>query len=95
MTIIELLTSINTNYLVALAVLIGLVVEGLKQSQLVSVRLLPIVAGVLGLILGGLIGLVYQESFLQTSFNGLIVDLIASGGYDALKALWQLPRRVS
>lgn len=95
MTIIELLTSINNNYLVALAVLIGIVVEVIKQSGQVETRWLPLLSGSVGLLFGGVIGLCYGETIMQTAFNGFVVGLIAIGGFDTLKAMWRLPKWLS
>lgn len=91
MTIGDFLAMINGSYLVALAVLVGLVVEAIKQLEWVATKYLSLVASVVGYVLGIIIGLIYQESLVMTSFNGLLVGLLAVGGFDALKALWRLP----
>lgn len=91
MTIIDLLTNMNGNYLIVLALLIGLLVEVVKRNGKVETDYLPMVASGLGILLGGLVGLGYQENIVETCVNGLIIGLLAMGGFDALKALWRLP----
>lgn len=91
MTIIELLMRANSSYLVALALLIVLIVEGVKASELVSVKFLPIVASGIGWSIGIVIGLIYQESLIMTSLNGIIAGLLAVGSFDLLKAVWRVP----
>lgn len=89
MIIGDLLTMINGSYLIALAVFVGLVVEVIKQ-QWVATKYLALVASGVGFTLGIIIGVIYQESLVMTSFNGLLVGLLAAGGFDVLKELRSL-----
>lgn len=91
MMIIELLTNVNNSYLVALAALVYLIIEGLKASESVSVKLMPLVAAVIGWGIGLAIAVIYQESLVLTSLNGVIAGLLAAGSFDFMKALWRLP----
>lgn len=93
--IVQWLTEVNNSYLVALAVLIGLVVEGIKTGEWVESQLLPLVASVIGLVLGVVIALIYQEAMVLTCLNGVIAGLMAAGGFDVLKAVWQLPEQLT
>lgn len=91
MMIIELLTQVNSSYLVALGVLVCLIIEGIKVSGVITMKLMPIVAALTGGVIGLVIALIYQESLILTGLNGLIAGLLAAGGFDCLKAMWQLP----
>lgn len=91
--IIELLTKVNNSYLVALAVLVCLIIEGIKASERISLKLFPLIAGLIGWVVGIVIALIYQEAVVLTSLNGLIAGLLAAGGFDFIKAAWQLPER--
>lgn len=95
MTIGEFLVTINASYLMALAVLVALVVEAIKQTDWVPKVYLSLVASGIGFLSGIVIGLLYQEPLAITSFNGLLVGLLAAGGFDALKALWRLPEELN
>lgn len=90
MTISDFLIMINGSSLVGLAVLVGLLVEAMKQTEWVEKQYLPLVASGIGCLSGIVVGLIYQSSLVMTSFNGVLVGLLAVGGYDALKALWRL-----
>lgn len=92
--IVEWLTEVNNSYLVALAVLIGLIVEGIKLSEQVTAKLMPLVASIIGLVFGVVIALIYQESIVQTCLNGVIAGLMAAGGFDVMKAVWRLPEQL-
>lgn len=90
MTLIDFLGWLNGSYLVALAVLVALVVEAIKQTEKIPVDCLSLVASLIGYGLGIVIGLLYQVPLLTASFNGLLVGLLAAGGYDVLTSLWHL-----
>ncbi|MBP1042831.1 hypothetical protein I6N95_17580 [Vagococcus sp. BWB3-3] len=92
MTIVDWLTKVNGSYLVALALVVFLLVEGLKTSEQVSSKFLPLVASLIGVIIGLVIGVIYQESIVMTSLNGFIAGLLSAGSFDFMKAVWQLPR---
>lgn len=92
--IVQWLTEVNNSYLVALAVLIGLVVEGIKLGEWIDRKWLPLVASVIGLVLGIVIALIYQETIILTCLNGVIAGLMAAGGFDVMKAVWQLPEEL-
>ena len=89
--IIELLTKVNSSYLVALAALVYLIIEAIKRSEIISVKLMPLVAVLMGWGIGLIIGVIYQESLMRTSLDGVIAGLLAAGSFDCVKALWQLP----
>lgn len=95
MTIIELLTMINNQYLVALAVAIASVVEVVKRCDCLEKKWMPLVAIVIGSSFGLFIGLMYGENIVLTVFNGLVVSMLAIGGFDTLKVLWRLPSELS
>lgn len=90
MTIVDWLTKANSSYLVALAVTVYLIVEGVKVNG-VPAKWLPLVASLVGVIMGLIIGLIYQESLIMTCLDGFIAGLLAAGSYDWLKTVWQLP----
>ena len=91
MMLVELLTQVNNSYLVALGLLVCLIVEGIKTSEVVDLKLLPLVAALIGWVIGVVIALVYNESVVLASLNGIIVGLLAAGSFDFVKAVWQLP----
>lgn len=90
MTIVDWLTTANSSYLVALAVTVYLIVEGVKGNG-VSAKWLPLVASLVGLIMGLIIGLIFQESLIMTCLDGGIAGLLAAGSYDWVKAVRRLP----
>ncbi|MBP1040093.1 hypothetical protein I6N95_03605 [Vagococcus sp. BWB3-3] len=92
--IVQWLTEVNNSYLVALAVLIALVVEGVKLGEWIDRKWLPLVASVIGLVLGLVIALIYQEAIILTCLNGVIAGLMAAGGFDVMKAVWQVPEEL-
>lgn len=89
--IIELLTSVSRNYIVALALTVFLVVEVIKMTECVPKTTLPIMAGVVGIIIGGCISVIYEVPLANTCLNGFIAGLLASGSVDFVKAMWHLP----
>ncbi|WP_314068296.1 hypothetical protein [uncultured Vagococcus sp.] len=94
MTIVECLTQVNSSYIVALAVAVCLMIEAIKASNVFSAIYLPLVASLVGTVMGIIIGLLYQESLLMTGFNGFVAGLLASGSFDWLRAVWHLPKEV-
>lgn len=90
MALVSLLEAVNGSYLLGLALLVGLVVEGIKLSQCVKPTVLPLVAGMVGIILGSGISWLYQEALWQTCFNGLLAGLLAAGGFDIGQAVGRL-----
>lgn len=70
-----------TETIVTVAVVGGLV-EVVKRAIKLPSNVVPLVAVMLGVILGGLYSFVGDQFLLNGVFNGLLAGLAASGSYD-------------
>jgi len=83
---IELIEQSTQSLIVVVAVVTALGVWGMKSTEAVPTKYLPIASMVLGGILGGLLGLTYGEPLIG-AVDGIIAGGFASGGYDAIKSI--------
>jgi len=83
---IELIEQSTQSLIVVVAVVTALGVWGMKSTEAVPTKYLPIASMVLGGFLGGLLGLTYSEP-LVGAVDGIIAGGFASGGYDAIKSI--------
>lgn len=83
---IELIVQSTQSLIVVVAVVTALGVWGMKSTEAVPTKYLPIASMVLGGFLGGLLGLTYGEP-LVGAVDGIIAGGFASGGYDAIKSI--------
>ncbi|MFS7400673.1 holin [Carnobacterium maltaromaticum] len=83
---IELIEQSTQSLIVVVAVVTALGVWGMKSTEAVPTKYLPIASMVLGGFLGGLLGLTYGEP-LVGAVDGIIAGGFASGGYDAIKSI--------
>ncbi|WP_314065574.1 hypothetical protein [uncultured Vagococcus sp.] len=89
--IVELLTNVSRNYIMALAVTVFLVVEVIKLTDCLSPKVLPVIAGVVGIMIGCCVGVIFDEELVKTGLNEFIAGLLAAGSVDFAKAVWHLP----
>ncbi|MFS7427031.1 hypothetical protein CKN96_15735 [Carnobacterium maltaromaticum] len=61
-------------------------VWGLKSTEAIPTKYLPIASMLLGGVLGGILGLTYGEPIVG-AIDGVIAGGFASGGYDAIKSI--------
>ncbi|WP_157456220.1 holin [Carnobacterium maltaromaticum] len=85
MNILELIEQSTQSLIAVVAVTTGLGVWGMKTTEVVSSKYLPIASMVLGGFLGGVLGLTYGEP-TRGAVDGVIAGGFASGGYDAIKS---------
>ncbi|MFS7438430.1 holin [Carnobacterium maltaromaticum] len=83
---IELIEQSTQSLIVVVAVVTALGVWGMKSTEAVPTKYLPIASMLLGGILGGLLGLTYGEPLIG-AVDGIIAGGFASGGYDAIKSI--------
>lgn len=83
---IELIEQSTQSLIVVVAVVTALGVWGMKSTEVVPTKYLPIASMMLGGVLGGLLGLTYGEP-LVGAIDGVIAGGFASGGYDAIKSV--------
>lgn len=83
---IELIEQSTQSLIVVVAVVTSLGVWGMKSTEIVTPKYLPIASMVLGGVLGSLLGLTYVEP-LAGAIDGVIAGGFASGGYDAIKSV--------
>lgn len=86
---IEIIQTANASAIVMVAVLVGLVTWGIKQTK-INNRWLPLIT----MVVGFLIGLVCYyampgqfETLLIAGIDGAIAGLVSAGGYDAVKSI--------
>ena len=84
---IQLIEQSTQSLIVVVAVITALGVCGLKSTEVVSTKYLPIASMLLGGVLGVALGLTYGEPIVG-AIDGIIAGGFASGGYDAIKSVF-------
>lgn len=84
---IEIIEQSTQNLILVVAIVTALGVGGMKKTEVVSSKWLPIASMLLGAVLGGLLGFVYSDPYTG-AIDGLIAGGLASGGYDAVKSIF-------
>lgn len=86
---IEIIQAAMASAIVMVAVLVGLVTWGIKQTKIDN-RWLPLIDMVVGFIIGAAAFYAMPgqfETLLVAGLDGAIAGLVSAGGYDAIKSI--------
>lgn len=81
---------IMNNILAATAlvgIFVGGLVEGLKRTEVVSKRFLPLLSMALGMVVGYVVALGFQQDLATYTAAGFVGGAMASGVFDAIVSL--------
>ncbi|SPS04245.1 phage holin family protein [Latilactobacillus sakei] len=86
---IEIIQAAMASSIVMVAVLVGLVTWGIKQTKIDN-RWLPLIDMVVGFLIGLITFYAMPDQFetlLVAGLDGAIAGLVSAGGYDAIKSI--------
>lgn len=68
----------------------GLLIEGVKRTETISTKALPVVSLFIGGLMGGVIGFGFLQDLPTYVAAGFIAGGLASGMYDSITSIWDL-----
>lgn len=68
----------------------GLLIEGVKRTETVSNKILPILSLFIGGLMGSVIGFGFHQDLPTYVAAGFIAGGLASGMYDSITIIWDL-----
>lgn len=86
---IEIIEQSTQSLIVTVAAITAVGVFGMKSTELVSSRWLPVASIVLGATIGLVIGKYYNEPFVGI-VDGILAGGFASGAYDFVKSVFRI-----